>query len=323
MKALSVFSGGLDSMLAVEIVRAQGVEVLGLFFESPFFSSEKARGSASSIRLPLKVIDITKRHLEVVKNPKHGHGENMNPCIDCHALMIRCAGERLEEEGAKFIITGEVLGQRPMSQNRRSLALVAKESGFDRVLLRPLSAKRLPQTLPEEMGWIDRERLLDWSGRSRKPQMALADRLGIEGYPSPAGGCLLTDAIFSRRLRDLLSSRPECKRREIDLLKLGRHFRIDSETKLIVGRNKRENQEIEELAEPGDLMLKTTAIPGPTVLVLGGLSSESEDLAAAITASYSDAADGGEAEVMLTGKGSNRVVYAVGQKKEAFKPYMI
>ncbi|MFZ7112152.1 MAG: tRNA 4-thiouridine(8) synthase ThiI [Desulfatiglandales bacterium] len=323
MKALSVFSGGLDSMLAVEIVRAQDVEVLGLFFESPFFSSEKARGSASSIRLPLKVIDITKRHLEVVKNPKHGHGENMNPCIDCHALMIRCAGERLEEEGAKFIITGEVLGQRPMSQNRRSLALVAKESGFDRVLLRPLSAKRLPQTLPEEMGWIDRERLLDWSGRSRKPQMALADRLGIEGYPSPAGGCLLTDAIFSRRLRDLLSSRPECKRREIDLLKLGRHFRIDSETKLIVGRNKRENQEIEELAEPGDLMLKTTAIPGPTVLVLGDLSSESEDVAAAITASYSDAPDGGEAEVMLTGKGSNRVVYAIGRKKEAFKPYMI
>ena len=288
MKALSVFSGGLDSMLAVEVVRAQGVEVLGLFFESPFFSSEKARGSASSIRLPLKVIDITKPHLEVVKNPKHGHGENMNPCIDCHALMIRCAGERLEEEGAKFVITGEVLGQRPMSQNRRSLALVAKESGFDRVLLRPLSAKRLPPTLPEEMGWIDRERLLDWSGRSRKPQMALAGRLGIEGYPSPAGGCLLTDVIFSRRLRDLLSSRPDCERREIDLLKLGRHFRIDSETKLIVGRNKRENQEIEELAEPGDLMLKTTAIPGPTVLVLGDPSSESEDLAAAITASYSD-----------------------------------
>ena len=323
MKALSVFSGGLDSMLAAEVVRAQGVEVLGLFFESPFFSSEKARRSASTIRLPLKVIDITKRHLEVVKNPKHGHGENMNPCIDCHALMIRCAGELLEEEDAKFIITGEVLGQRPMSQNRQSLAVVAKESGFDRVLLRPLSAKHLSTTLPEEMGWIDREKLLDWSGRSRKPQMALATQLGIGEYPSPAGGCLLTDGIFSRRLRDLLSARPDCERREIDLLKLGRHFRIDSKTKVIVGRNKRENQGIEALAKPEDLLLRTTAIPGPTVLVLGDLSSESENLAAAITASYSDTADGLETEVMLTGMESNRVVYAIGQKKEAFKRYMI
>ncbi|MEJ2726735.1 MAG: tRNA 4-thiouridine(8) synthase ThiI [Deltaproteobacteria bacterium] len=235
MKALAVFSGGLDSMLAVKLILAQGIEVLGLFFETPFFTSGKARTFAASINLPLKVIDLTEPHLDLVKNPKHGYGGNMNPCIDCHALMLRKAGDMLEQERAGFIVTGEVLGQRPMSQNKKALLLVAAESGYGNLVLRPLSAKRLPVTVPEEKGWVRRQELLDIFGRSRKPQMELARTFGITEYPSPAGGCLLTDQVFSKRLKDLFSSRPSPALREIEVLKVGRHFRIGPHTKLVVG----------------------------------------------------------------------------------------
>jgi tRNA U34 2-thiouridine synthase MnmA/TrmU len=289
MKALCVFSGGLDSMLASELIRAQGIEVLALFFETPFFASPQARKSAESIALPIKVVDITDSHLEMLKNPKYGYGGHMNPCIDCHALMIRTAGGMLEQERASFIITGEVMGQRPMSQNLKALSMVASESGFQKLILRPLSAKRLPITLPEEKGWVDRERLLGFSGRSRKPQMELAERLHITEYPSPAGGCLLTDEVFSRRLKDLLSASPHLALREIELLKLGRHFRIGPHTKLVVGRNEKENHTIHSLSKETDLVLRTVSVPGPTVLVLGDLTPEMEDLAASITVSYSDA----------------------------------
>ncbi len=310
-------------MLAVEIIRAQGIEVLALFFETPFFSSGKARESASTIDLPLKVIDITRRHLEVVKAPPHGHGGNMNPCIDCHALMIRCAGELLEKENAQFIITGEVLGQRPMSQNRGSLTVVARGSGFDGLLLRPLSAKCLPVTIPEEKGWVDRERLLSWSGRSRKPQMALAQQLGIKEYPAPGGGCLLTDIVFSRRLRDLFDHHPDAETREIELLKIGRHFRISPLTKLTVGRNKKENQTIQALSKPEDFIFQTTTVPGPTVLVTGDISLEIEELVASMTVAYSDAGTDQETEVHVTGRGEEKLVQTRGRGKEEFRRYMI
>ena len=263
MKALAVFSGGLDSMLAAELIRSQGIDVLGLFFETPFFTSTRARRSAEVNRLPLKVIDLTEPHLEVVRNPRHGYGENMNPCIDCHALMLREAGDRLTGEGADFIITGEVLGQRPMSQNLRALSTVASWSGYQGLVLRPLSAKLLLPTVPEEKGWVDRDTLMGFSGRSRKPQMELARTFHITEYPSPAGGCLLTDPIFSRRLRDLLSSTPRCDVREIELLKVGRHFRFGQKTKAVVGRNKKENEEILSLAGEMDLVIKVDSVPGP------------------------------------------------------------
>jgi len=323
MKALAVFSGGLDSMLAVKLIVAQGINALGLFFETPFFTSGKARKSAASINLPLKVIDLTEPHLEVVKNPKHGYGENMNPCIDCHALMLKKAGDMLQEEGARFIFTGEVLGQRPMSQNKKALLTVAAQSGYGNLILRPLSAKRLPVTLPEEMGWVRREELLDISGRSRKPQMALAETFGIREYPSPAGGCLLTDQIFSKRLKDLLSSRSDPDLREIELLKVGRHFRIGSRTKLVVGRNKQENEVLLSLSKGSDLMLKTVTVPGPTALVLGDLSPQLEGLAAVITASYSDAKDGESAEVSFSREGTVKHGMAKGTDKKSFRAYMI
>jgi len=234
-------------MLAADLIRAQGVEVLALFFETPFFKSVKAKKSARSMGLPFRVMDITGRHLEVVRDPRHGYGGNMNPCIDCHALMFRIAGEILEEEGAGFVFTGEVLGQRPMSQNRRSLELVAADSGLNGLLLRPLSAKLLRPTVPEEKEWVRREELLDLQGRSRKPQMEMARQRGIKDYPSPAGGCLLTEKGFSRRLKDLLSSRTHVETEELELLRMGRHFRLAPQTKLVVGRNRKENEAIASL----------------------------------------------------------------------------
>lgn len=310
-------------MLASALMRDLGIEVQALFFETPFFPSQKAGRSARAITLPLKVINITERHLEVVKSPKHGYGENLNPCIDCHTLMLRMAGEMLEEEGAHFIISGEVVGQRPMSQNRKTLSLVASESGFEGHILRPLSAKLLPSTIPEEKGWVKRDELMDFSGRSRKPQMELARRFDITDYPSPAGGCLLTDKIFSRRLKDLFASGSNLEIREIELLKLGRHFRIGSSTKMIVGRNKMENQTIRSLSKETDLLLWPISVPGPTVLILGDFFPGLEELASISAVSYSDAGDGEVTEVSLSTKGIDTILRVRGRDKKELRRYMI
>jgi len=322
MKAISVFSGGLDSILAAEIMRRLGIEIQAVFFETPFFTSEKAKATADAANLPIRIIDITERHLEVVKNPPHGYGGNMNPCIDCHALMFRIAGELLEEEGAGFIITGEVLGQRPMSQNRGALSIVDKESGMEGLILRPLSARHLPATLPEEKGWIRREDMMAFSGRSRKPQMELAARFNITGYPSPAGGCLLTEEVFSRRLKDLMRSCASLEVRDIELLKLGRHFRIGPNTRLVIGRKEDENEAIASLAKGEDLLMTTPSVPGPDTLVTGEITPNLEEMAAVMTVSYSDA-KAGETLVKIRHRGNDRLVMARGRGKEEFKGLMI
>ena len=323
MKAISVFSGGLDSMLAAELIRAQGIDVLALFFETPFFTADRALVSARSIDLPFKVVDITKRHLEVVKDPKHGYGGNMNPCIDCHALMFRIAGEMLESEEAAFIFSGEVMGQRPMSQNKKALALVARESGLNGLLLRPLSAKCLPPTIPETNAWVIRENLKGFQGRSRKPQMKMAADLKMNDYPSPAGGCLLTEKGFSRRLRDLLTSNPDVIVNQLEALKLGRHFRLNEHVKIVVGRNKRENEKLKALAAKGDMILNTTSVPGPAVLLTGNSLSDSVEQAVQITLSYSDAKEGETQEVRIAGPGTNRIITAMVPDKATFKALMI
>jgi hypothetical protein len=237
--------------------------------------------------------------------------------------MFRSAGEMLSEEDASFIITGEVLGQRPMSQNRKALSLVAAETGFEGLVLRPLSARRLPLTVPEQEGWVNRDDLMGFSGRSRKPQMSLAERFGIVDYPSPAGGCLLTDKGFTRRLKDLMSSDPIQRRRDIELLKLGRHFRFGPRTRVIVGRNRAENQAIQSAAAGDDLLLRTASIPGPTVLALGERTPELEELALEITVAYSDAADDQRTEVRLMHHGEERTKRVRKVAKEGFKKYMI
>ena len=275
------------------------------------------------MNLPFKVVDITERHLEVVKHPKHGYGGNMNPCIDCHALMFRIAGEMLESEGASFIFSGEVMGQRPMSQNKKALRLVAAESGLEGLLLRPLSAKCLSPTIPEEKGWVQRDQLKGFQGRSRKPQMQMAIDLGLDDYPAPAGGCMLTERGFSRRLKDLLSSKSEVLVNQLETLKLGRHFRISASAKIVVGRDKRENERLRDLAEKEDIILNTVTVPGPTVLMSGSLLTEAIDLAAGITLSYSDAQEGEIQEVRIMGPGINRVASTTVPDKKIFKGFMV
>jgi len=204
VKGLGLCSGGLDSILAALVLREQGIDVEWIAFETPFFSADKARKASFNHGISLIVKDITKRYMPMLKNPKCGYGKNMNPCMDCHALMFRIAGEMMQETESDFLFSGEVMGQRPMSQNKNSLRYVEKNSGYDGYILRPLSAKVLPETPMELNGLVDREKLCDFSGRSRKPQMALAKQFGVVDYPAPAGGCLLTDGGYARKKSRLL-----------------------------------------------------------------------------------------------------------------------
>lgn len=310
-------------MLAAGLIRAQGIDVLALFFETPFFTRERAEKSAHLMDLPFKVVDMTPQHLNIVRNPKYGYGEHLNPCIDCHCLMARMAREMLHGEQADFVITGDVLGQRPMSQNKKSLDLIAMESGLNNLLLRPLSAKCLSATIPETEKWVDRTALMGIQGRSRKPQMELARRLNITDYPSPAGGCVLTEKGFSRRLKDLFTFNTDIDEKDLGLLKLGRHFRVGSETKVVVGRNRQENLHISALRKRENIILYSLCVPGPLTLVSGAISSELLELAAAITTAYSDTPESGVNEVKVVALKETRLVKAEIRDKKEFRCYMI
>ncbi|GAH37296.1 unnamed protein product, partial [marine sediment metagenome] len=255
---------------------------------------------AKSLDMDLKIIDITQELLEILKKPKHGLGKNMNPCIDCHALMFKKSGEYMNKIGASFILSGEVLGERPMSQNRNSLNIIERESGFEGRILRPLSALLLAETIPEKEGLVDRNKLLDISGRSRKKQMELAAKMGIEDYPSPAGGCKLTEPAFSKRLRDLFTQE-SFSSEEIELLKLGRHFRLSRNIKLVVGRNKEENEKIKEFFQEGDFLFKAKNLKGPVSLLKGAYRANDGfiDKSCQITARYCDRNEEENEEVFI------------------------
>ena len=296
MKAIALLSGGLDSTLAARLVLDQGIELEALNFMTVFctctnkgatcLASQKA---VETLGIPLRVFNVSEEYLNVVRNPKHGYGSNMNPCIDCRIFMLKKAKAYMEESGGSFIITGEVLGQRPMSQRRDAMRLIEKEAGLEGLILRPLSAQFLPVTLPEREGWIDREKLLNIQGRSRKPQMKLAEQFNIRDYPCPAGGCLLTDPGFARRIRDLMEHQYDFSLNDVHLLKFGRHFRISPTVKLVVGRNEEENQKIETFSQAGDVLLKTVRYPGHVSLLRGEADETERERAASITARYSKA----------------------------------
>ena len=298
-KALGLLSGGLDSTLAAMTLMRQGIAVTGIAFVTPFFGAGKARAAAKTIGFPLIVREIGSLHLEMVKNPKYGYGRNMNPCIDCHAMMFRLAGEIMEQEGFDFLFSGEVLGQRPMSQNANALKSVANYSGYPERVLRPLSAKLLPVTPMEEAGIVDRERLLDIQGRSRRRQQALAIDWGFPDFPSSGGGCLLTEVGFSNRLRDLLRHSPGASVNDAELLKVGRQFRISATTKLILGRNQEDNDRLEKLAEPCQLKLRCADFNGPLGLVCGQAEERELESAAAILASYGKGKDEKQVKVLI------------------------
>lgn len=287
-RGVCLFSGGLDSQLAVCVLREQGVYVEGVVFESPFFRIVSAQRGAEKLSLPLHVVPFTADILELVQHPRHGFGGALNPCIDCHARMIRRAGEWMGQHGFDFVATGEVLNQRPMSQTRRSLATVEQDAALNGRLLRPLSALLLEPTLPETLGLVDRNRLLGLSGRSRKPQVELAARYGLKEYPAPAGGCLLTEKGFCRKLADLKNREGLDDERLVRILTVGRHFRLPGSAKCVMGRDARENALLQRIAEPGDLWLHTVDIPGPTVLIPRGADTSDRMTAAALCAAYGD-----------------------------------
>ena len=290
-KALAMVSGGLDSILAAKLIKEQGIEVIGICFRSYFFSEESAKKMTKQIDIPLVVVDFSNEHLDMVKNPKHGRGKNMNPCIDCHAMMMNYAGKLLEEYNADFIITGEVLNQRPMSQNRQALNIVKKESGFSNKILRPLCAKNLDPTEMEISGLVDRAKLLNISGRSRKAQMELAEKWGITEYPSPAGGCRLTEPNYSLRLKDLLDYKDEVEEDELSLLRYGRHFRTKDNNKIIVARTKDEGDMIKNYIDGRYYSFHTSDFSGALVLLEGEGTEEDRKLAARISGRYSKGKD--------------------------------
>jgi len=285
--ALAMISGGLDSILAAKIVKDQGIEVIGICFKSNFFGEKNALKIVKQIDIPLEVVDFSDEHFEMVKNPKHGYGKNMNPCIDCHAMMMRHCGELLEKFHADFIITGEVLNQRPMSQNRSALDIVKNESGIGHKILRPLCAKNLNPTQMEIDGLIDREALMDIKGRNRKIQMELAEKFGIIEYPSPAGGCKLTEPNYSIRLEDLLGHKEVATKKDLELLKIGRHFRVSKYAKIISTRTEEEGELIEQLLTQEDLMFLATDYNCSTVAIIGKATNEDLQFAAKISGRYS------------------------------------
>jgi len=287
-KAIGLLSGGLDSILAAHVIRDQGIDVQAITFETPFFSSRKAKVAAENSDIPLKVIDITKTHLEMLKKPPHGYGKNLNPCIDCHTLMIKIAGDLMKKLDAKFIFTGEVVGQRPMSQNRNAINLVGNRSGYNGYIVRPLSAKLLEPTKPELDGLLDREKLLDIQGRSRKIQFELAEKLNLTSYETPSGGCLLTCEGYCRKLKPLLDENIDFPIRYYHLLKVGRHFSLPSGEKLIVGKDEQDNLNLMGYLSPDDILLEPYDINGPTALIPDAKSTDNISLAAGILTRYSN-----------------------------------
>ncbi|MFQ5743270.1 MAG: thiamine biosynthesis protein [Acidobacteriota bacterium] len=310
IRALGLLSGGLDSTISARLLQSLGIEVLGLHFSTGFCVADRHRllgnrndpgkpyrnealRAGADLKIPVELIDIKDEYLpNVVLHPKYGYGSGMNPCIDCRIFMLQKAKKIMDERGYHFVFTGEVLGQRPMSQRRTPMDNIDEESGLEGYLLRPLSAKLLPPTIPEQRGWVDREQLYDICGRSRKVQMELADSFGIIDYPQPAGGCcFLPDKNFARKLRDYLafhgnSVTPD----DMMLLKVGRHFRVSAQVKVVIGRDEGENAYLERFTQ-GRGRVWIDAYPSPLTLVDGEPSAEELELACGITARYSDGRD--------------------------------
>ncbi len=295
-KAVALYSGGLDSTLAILSLLRQGIEVKAVTFMTHFGCDLSDRSSCSKnpfaaaeqFGFEVKLSHLSEKFVGIVKNPKFGHGRNMNPCMDCRILMLKEAKVFMEMIGADFLVTGEVLGQRPMSQRRDSLAIIDRETGLKGLILRPLSAKLLKPTIAEEQGLVNRALLHGLSGRSRKPQMALAVEYGLTDYPAPAGGCLLTEPNYAYRLRELLDHDPNPSFDDLHLLRLGRHFRIAPDCKVIVGRDKEENDAIFALKGPQDVFLRIEDHGSPIALIRGDADEGRIAVAASLCARYSD-----------------------------------
>jgi tRNA U34 2-thiouridine synthase MnmA/TrmU len=305
-KVVALLSGGLDSQLAIKMMQEQGFDVSAVAIKTPFCDFDCGRGCGFEIReraddldVNLKTVYLGDEYIEMLKHPKHGIGAGFNPCIDCRSMMFDAAKKHMEEIGAEFIISGEVLGQRPMSQHAPALRTIENESDLVGKIVRPLSAALLPETDPEKDGLIKRENLGMIRGRTRRGQLDMAKKYGIENPPNAGGGCLLTEPHFGIKAKDLFSHTKNPTINDIDLLKIGRHFRLDEETKFIVGRNKDENEMIKAIALPGDILLEAKDFVGPVSILRGSNAKQHLKFASSITLRYSDAPNNEQAIISI------------------------
>ncbi len=293
MRALALFSGGLDSMLSIKLITDQGVEVTALHIDTGFGGNKDKsaimKKRAAMVGADFEIVNIREQFIEeILFDPKYGYGKNFNPCIDCHGNMFRIAKELLPKYGASFIITGEVIGQRPMSQRADAIKNVTRLAGDEEggLILRPMSAKLMEPTIPEKKGWVDREKLLGISGRNREVQLRLAKEYEFEEYESPGGGCLLTDGAFEQKLRDAVAYEKKFEVADIDVLKAGRHLRLPEGAKLVIGRNQEDNETINKIQNDKYLFAKAADIPGPVCLISKGATDADKQLAAKLILTY-------------------------------------
>jgi tRNA-specific 2-thiouridylase len=329
-KVVALLSGGLDSQLAVRMMQEQGFEVSAVAIKTPFCDFDCGRGCGFEIReraddlnVNLKTVYLGDEYIEMLKHPKYGIGSGFNPCIDCRAMMFNAAKKHMDEIGAEFIISGEVLGQRPMSQHGPALRTIEKESGLVGKIVRPLSAALLPETDPEKNGLIKRENLGMIKGRTRRAQLDMAKKYGIENPPNAGGGCLLTDPTFGLRTKDLFAHTETPTINDIDLLKIGRHFRFDEQTKFVVGRNKDENEMIKAIALPGDILLQARDHMGPVSILRGKNSSEYVKFASSITLRYSDAPKGEQAAIIINKDGTKEEIITGHAEENSYIQFRI
>ncbi len=318
-KAIALLSGGLDSTLAVKMMLDLDIEVEALNFTSPFCTctgknsgckSEAVR-VAQEYNIPIKVMHKGADYLEIVRNPVHGYGKGVNPCVDCRIYLLKKAKEYMLESGADFVFTGEVLGQRPMSQRRDTLRVIERESGLEGLLLRPLSARHFEPTVPEKEGWVDRDKLLAIEGRSRSVQMKMAEDLDVKNYPCPAGGCLLTELSFVPKIRDVFDHSEELNLRDFRLLKTGRHFRIGSESKAIMGRSETDNNQLEHIRQHGEAALTWLDGNTPVAIIIGEQDDDLFKLSARILLRYTKAEPGAVCRMELRLNDSRQVFSVV------------
>jgi len=313
VKAIALISGGLDSALAAKIVLEQGIQVIGLFAKTPFLKREPAVKISENLGIPLHVVETGEDYLNMILHPVFGYGKALNPCIDCHIFFLKIAKELMVKEGASFVVTGEVVGQRPMSQRPETIKLIEREAGLEGLVLRPLSAGLLPPSRPEEEGWVDRKKLFAIKGRGRKIQLSLAEKFSLKDYSPPAGGCLLTEPLYARKLRDLINY-GEFNTENINLLRIGRHFRLPHGAKLILGRDEAENKFLVE-NQKNWLVMEALEVPSPIGLFRG--SAEDLLFAVSILLTYSDAAGSGRV------KAGNTVMEARAMDKGEIEKWRI
>ncbi len=314
-RAVALFSGGLDSTLAVRVLQEQGIEVEALNVHTVFECCKTvAAKAAAELGVRLTVVTVADDYLELIRKPKYGYGKGVNPCIDCRAYMARMARQRMEQTGACAVVSGEVLGQRPMSQRGWQVRAIERDSGLEGRLLRPLSAKLLPPTIPEREGLIDRERLYGFRGRGRKELIALAERLGIEEIPQPSTGCPLTRTTFAPRVRDLMQFQPDAARWDFELLNVARHLRLDPHTKVAVGRNQEENAILGNFFErsdaPAPALLHPENFLGPDVLIVGRVTEDAIALGASLVLRFTRRFDPDDALVRVSRRGASRIIRA-------------